>query len=789
MAWEHAFSQHILDLALSEEDVEELRSERSIKHTSITAEEIEELSIDETLNPYERVIHVLNLGKEIQKVYILEHMYDVIKDESKEKIEKVLLLFKDVMQTEVLDFHIAGSKFLQQVCENQLINGEKFASLFFKDLFNNIQNKNNDIRDGWVSAFIASLTKLPKRFLNETVVFLKNSGSLTQSLHTRLLCCKLIAHVSKFIDRQRLKSDLIPVMRFLCQDIDLDVRASMCSELYVLLCSLEESSIKDFLLPELSLLLQDEETSVRTVALETLSKLIPSLDSKLISTPKLKTIVITYYQKAVEKSFISEIVASAHFIGQIISCAGFLDEGDKVELVECFISLCGKGTGEREDKNDDILIEGFNSAGLDGKVQCRHWCSYNFPAVLVSLKPENIPKLMPSFQALVKDKFPAVRRPIAFGFYEIARLLVTDDADFILDILVALLHDKEAEVLDGILTCFPLTLKLLSSYSLSSNISSLVPTLLDCEQFLSQSLKWRTHQKLIETMSCFTEFLTPEETSSKLTPVLLCILTSRKALPVRIAAGQTLLNIAKQSKDIDERNEICMTMEANLAHSQNKTCRILYLDLCHHVAHLFSRSFFKEKFYGAAMGLAGDPVVNVKLKFCETLPLLKTQIRLPCDRLLLQTLEQTVRRIMAMENDRDVSNAIRTAITNMDMVRVSMDGTPMTDEDRIDQKKELEEDKIAEEYTQKKCDSGGKLQHRDLINSNLHISPKDSVSGPSSRRSVILNDSGESHDKLHKRSGTKTSTGSKTTQSKKSTKSKDGHRLSGKGSNLRLPKR
>ena len=37
MAWEHAFSQQMFDLALSEEDVEELRSERSIKHTLIVS--------------------------------------------------------------------------------------------------------------------------------------------------------------------------------------------------------------------------------------------------------------------------------------------------------------------------------------------------------------------------------------------------------------------------------------------------------------------------------------------------------------------------------------------------------------------------------------------------------------------------------------------------------------------------------------------------------------------------------------------------------------------------------
>ena len=89
------------------------------------------------------------------------------------------------------------------------------------------------------------------------------------------------------------------------------------------------------------------------------------------------------------------------------------------------------------------------------------------------------------------------------------------------------------------------------------------------------------------------------------------------------------------------------------------------------------------------MELASDSVINVKLKFCGTLPLLKSQIRLPCDRLLLQNLEQTVRKIMALETDRDVSVAIRTAITEMDNVTI-LYTSPQTEDDINDQRKEDE---------------------------------------------------------------------------------------------------
>lgn len=60
--------------------------------------------------------------------------------------------------------------------------------------------------------------------------------------------------------------------------------------------------------------------------------------------------------------------------------------------------------------------------------------------------------------------------------------------------------------------------------------------------------------------------------------------------------------------------------------------------------------------------LLQDTSVNVRLKFCKALPLIKSQLKLPCDRLLLQMLEQTVRRIMALESDTNVSDTIRNVI-------------------------------------------------------------------------------------------------------------------------------
>jgi serine/threonine-protein phosphatase 4 regulatory subunit 4 len=52
-------------------------------------------------------------------------------------------------------------------------------------------------------------------------------------------------------------------------------------------------------------------------------------------------------------------------------------------------------------------------------------------------------------------------------------------------------------------------------------------------------------------------------------------------------------------------------------------------------------------------------VVNIRLKFCNLLPKLKSVLKLPVDRGLLQRLEQCVRQLLSEEQDPDVSTAVR----------------------------------------------------------------------------------------------------------------------------------
>ena len=71
--------------------------------------------------------------------------------------------------------------------------------------------------------------------------------------------------------------------------------------------------------------------------------------------------------------------------------------------------------------------------------------------------------------------------------------------------------------------------------------------------------------------------------------------------------------------------------------------------------------------------IAQDPIINVRLHLCCLLPSLKSIFKLPRDRILLQKLEQTLRKLISHERDPDASQAIRDAVTEMDRIEVAME--------------------------------------------------------------------------------------------------------------------
>ena len=94
----------------------------------------------------------------------------------------------------------------------------------------------------------------------------------------------------------------------------------------------------------------------------------------------------------------------------------------------------------------------------------------------------------------------------------------------------------------------------------------------------------------------------------------------------------------------------------------------------HNILYLF---FFKHVIIKYLFLISQDPIVNVCLHLCGLLSSHKSIIKLPGDRVLLQKLEQTVRKLISQEIDPDASRVIRDAVTEMDRIEVAMETVSM----------------------------------------------------------------------------------------------------------------
>ena len=89
---------------------------------------------------------------------------------------------------------------------------------------------------------------------------------------------------------------------------------------------------------------------------------------------------------------------------------------------------------------------------------------------------------------------------------------------------------------------------------------------------------------------------------------------------------------------------------------------------------LFSNAFFKDHFFYPLLSLCKDSVPNVRLRVCSLLPKLKSQIRLPSDRAMLQELEAVARRVHRYERDPDVLEIIE-KVRQIERTRLILFGT------------------------------------------------------------------------------------------------------------------
>ncbi|XP_013395913.1 serine/threonine-protein phosphatase 4 regulatory subunit 4-like [Lingula anatina] len=588
----------------------------------------------------------------------------------------------EVLHVAQPEMQIAASSAFLQILQKDIVPVQNYTQTFLQTILSGLDSKDPDVANAWLETLLDVVELLPKEIIKREVSFGEEYMNGLKISFVYLLFSE---------------------MGFELYD---------CQTKYAIEDQLEAT--KSAILPELVELANDEESYVRLAGIETVVNILSLLDDETCNAT-----IIPLVCKFCQQSLQNEdptLPVVAKLIGKL--CHGLsvnLTEDQKQWFLDFYRKLSRVGLSEKtktpregEPLNSPAKVPVIASIfpDEDRAVECRKNAAFNFPAMVVMTGARQFKtELYPTFSSLCNDPHLAVKKTIAHSFHEVVKLLGSS-VHCVQGELISLLKDESIEILRGLVPHITETLDYMVKAGGSAiteakmnAMSDVIPALLACETVLSGSNDWRLHAQIMESFSCLPKVFTSDQIYFKFIPLLFKKLQTVRPLPVRHAAARTILILIRNNRKMEHRQELICRLVDEYCHGKSCYKRSLFIDICKMAMELYSKSFFKEYFFEFVLEHATDPVPNIRLRLCSVLPRLKTILRLPADRNLLQQLESCVRKLLINERDRDVTASVRKSVEELDKITVPMDsmGRKTTvDDDIVDQRKEEEEKMLIE---------------------------------------------------------------------------------------------
>ncbi|XP_008395206.1 serine/threonine-protein phosphatase 4 regulatory subunit 4 isoform X3 [Poecilia reticulata] len=703
------------------EELQELQElafiERPIRRSLKTAEEIDQLTVDEDLNDVERAVYLLSVGQEVQRASVISNLPSLVRQNPAETFRRVVPKVREVLNGAGAEIQLAAATSFLTILQDDIILIHTHTYSILKTVLLHLNHRDTVVSSAWLETLLSAINALPKETIKQEVLNpLLYQSQLSHSLQARLAACRILGKASCKFDSLIVKKELLPLARSLSRDTESEVRVCMCRQLESMARAIGVEDTRTELLPELLELAGDEESSVRLAAFDSIISLMEMMDGD----DRLHLLVPLVMSACDASSQVDEgVMVSLSFqFGKLCSgLAGSLSEEQKTFLLQKFQVLCITGLPTEENQMD---------VGESTLIRCN--CCYNLPAMVAFVDPAHfLCDIHPSFSGLCSDPEVSVRRSVAASFHQVVKLLESN-VHVVHKELLLLLQDSALEVLDALMNHLDETLELVLSRGdnliLDNKLPELLSALLSAEQKVGSSLRWRLHEKLLHRYSCLSRLLPGELLHQTFSARIFIILTTNKVLPVQKEAARTFCTFLRYNRKQEQRQEMMERLIQDLAQGRSYWNRLRFLDVCEIATEIFSRKYFNKHFLIPALELVHDPVANVRYKLCQLLPRLRSSLRLPADKLLLQKLDFCVQKFLCREKDKDVVAMIRKFHKRHDW-------------DLLDQKKEKEEMLLLEMEQLERQQSDGKL------NSDKHMERKrrDSKTSLSSAKSMSVSSS------------------------------------------------
>ncbi|XP_021129360.2 serine/threonine-protein phosphatase 4 regulatory subunit 4 isoform X2 [Anas platyrhynchos] len=670
------------------EDLQELTIiERPVRRSLKTPEEIERLTVDEELNDIERAVYLLSSGQDIQGTSVVANLPVLMRQNPAETLRRVLPKIREVLHVAGVEMQLTAAVSFLTVLQDESVSIHTYSHSFLHIILQNLEHRDAGVSNAWLETLLAVIEALPKETIRHEILNpLVSKTQISQSLQSRLVSCKIMGKLAYKFEAHIVKREILPLVKSLCQDVEYEVRTCMCRQLEHIAQGIGTELTKTVVLPELVELARDEGSSVRLAAFETIVNLLDMFDADDRSQT-----VLPLVKSFCEKSFKADesiLVSLSFHLGKLCNgLYGIFTPEQHLRFLEFYKKLSTLGLQQENGHNDNQLQ--LQTLEQEKKyISVRKNCAYNFPAMIVFVDPKNFHlELYSIFFCLCHDPEVPVRYTMAISFYEVAKLL-NSGVYTIHKELVTLLQDESLEVLDALVGHLPEILELMTtnggensgSESKLLSIPDLIPALTTAEQRAATSLKWRTHEKLLQKYACLPHIISSDQIYYRFLHRMLTIILTNNVLPVQKAAARTLCVYLRYNRKQEQRHEVIQKLIEQLGQGKSYWNRLRFLDTCEFIMELFSKSFFCKYFFLPVLELTHDPVANVRMKLCYLLPKVKSTLKIPSDKHLLQQLELCIRKLLCQEKDKDVLTIVKRTVLELDRMDISLDAEQLEKE-------------------------------------------------------------------------------------------------------------
>ncbi|XP_011689635.1 PREDICTED: serine/threonine-protein phosphatase 4 regulatory subunit 4-like isoform X4 [Wasmannia auropunctata] len=677
-------------------------------HDVRNEEQLRKHSLDANLErrPIDRALHILTKGDEIQKLSVIQSLPSLLATDTQSCMSRVVPKMQQSLATASTEFHIAASSTFKTILEQKLVSHNVFSQTFLQSILNSLESRDPVICHAWLETLLDVIELLPVEVIRAQILPLTISkGQLSQTIYSRITCSRLLGKICTRFDSAMIQKEVLPTVHSLCQDVSSEVRASICLQLRFVAEGLGAESVKPALLPSLVELASDEETSVRYASVQTIVYLLPHLQEDTI-----KNIIAPLLKKLCENAAKSEdnviCVIAQEFGKLVLGLEKCLSISEKAWFIKYYQQLAQMGIPSVKKEKPRFTFISSNPTQDERFVECRRHCAFNLPAmfIFVSSIAENVDAILMTFDALASDHYYIVRKTVACGIHEVARILGSKSPR-IKGNLIKLLKDDSEEVLQGLIPHIGLMLECLAENQaigtdkMDSSLMDIGKAILKCEAEIAGTHNWRLasliHAQLEILPRCFpSDFI-----YSYFIPMTFSRILHARPIPVRLAAGTLFLLLLRYNAKPIQRAELRNRMFTDLANNPNCYVRMMFVRMLAAALEIFSSVYFKEHFFNVLLNLAEDSIANIRLKVVSLLPQLKNQLWMPTDKKLLTSLESVVRHLVNNEKDRDVLFILKSVTQKLDEMEVKYEGQSLTikltRQDVEDAKKLEEEKKLA----------------------------------------------------------------------------------------------